>query len=157
MPMDSPLAWLGGKRILRKQIIALIPGDHTCYAEVFAGGSWVLFGKQRSKVEVLNDKDGELINFYRIAKKHPDEFSRKAKELVISRRLFEIMKGETLNSLTDIERAVRFYYLLKLGFGARMKKPAFGVYTNRKYQWSDIHCYCFRVRFHHASGPNRTS
>lgn len=37
--MDSPLAWVGGKKNLRKQIIPLIPEDHTCYVEVFAGDS----------------------------------------------------------------------------------------------------------------------
>lgn len=134
--MESPLAWVGGKRLLRKQIIPLIPEDHICYVEVFAGGSWVLFGKERSKVEVLNDKDRELMNFYQIAQKHPWEFSRKASELLISRRLFEIMRNESLEPLTDIERAVRFYYLLKLSFGARMKKPGFGLITESKHKWN---------------------
>lgn len=135
MPVDSPLAWVGGKRILRKQIIPLIPKDHTCYVEVFAGGSWVLFGKERSKVEVLNDKDGELINFYNVVTKHPEEFSRQAKQLLISRRLFDIMKSQTVDLLTDIERAVRFYYLLRLAFGARMKRPTFGTMTDGRVKW----------------------
>ena len=133
--MDSPLAWIGGKRLLRKQIIPLIPEDHTCYVEAFAGGSWILFGKERSKIEVLNDKDGELINFYNIITKHPQEFSRQTKHLLISRKLFDVLKESTVEFLSDIERAVRFYYLLRLGFASRMKSPGFGVSTNKRVQW----------------------
>lgn len=65
--MNSPIPWLGGKRLLRKRVISLFP-EHKCYVEVFGGGAWVLFGKEPSSVEVLNDIDGELINFYRIVK-----------------------------------------------------------------------------------------
>jgi DNA adenine methylase len=134
--MDSPLAWIGGKRLLRKQIVPLIPEDHSCYVEAFAGGSWVLFGKERSVVEVLNDKDGELMNFYQIAQKHPHEFSRTARDFLISRRLFEVMRNDSVEWLTEIERAVRFYYLLKLTFGARMKRPTFGIFTDRSPKWN---------------------
>lgn len=61
--LNSPIRWVGGKSRLRKHIIPLIP-PHTCYVELFAGGAWVLFGKQPSPVEVLNDIDQELINFF---------------------------------------------------------------------------------------------
>jgi len=132
--MDSPLAWVGGKRILRKQIIPLIPEDHTCYIEVFAGGSWVLFGKEPSKVEVINDRDGELINFYQIVQKHPAEFSRQARQLLVSRRLFELLKRWPVEPLTDIERAVRFYYLIRASFAA--KGAAFGVFIDRRPRWN---------------------
>jgi DNA adenine methylase len=131
--VESPISWVGGKKNLRHQIIPLIPEDHTCYVEVFAGGAWVLFGKKRSEIEVLNDLDGELINFYLIAKRHPAEFARQTKQIVISRRFFGIMKRQTIDPLTDIERAVRFYYLLKTSFGARM--GVFGLSTDRKNKW----------------------
>lgn len=131
--MSSPLNWVGGKRILRKEIIPLIPADHTCYVEVFAGGAWVLFGKERSKIEVLNDLDGELVNFYTIVKRHPSEFARQAKEIRISRRFFDIMKRQTIDPLTDIERAVRFYYLLKTSFAG--KRGNFACKTAANYPW----------------------
>jgi DNA adenine methylase len=42
-----------------------------CYVEVFAGAAWVLLGKEPSKVEILNDIDGEVVNFFRVVKEKP--------------------------------------------------------------------------------------
>ena len=39
---------------------------HECYVELFGGAAWVLIGKSPSRVEVLNDIDGEVINFFRV-------------------------------------------------------------------------------------------
>ncbi len=50
--MNSFIAWVGGKRILAKKIISVLP-EHNCYVEVFGGAGWVLFRKQQSNVEVL--------------------------------------------------------------------------------------------------------
>ena len=65
--MRGPLAYIGGKRVIAKQIIDTFP-KHTTYVEAFAGGAQVFFKKEPSKVEVLNDLDGEMVNFFRLAK-----------------------------------------------------------------------------------------
>lgn len=71
--MNSPIKWRGGKKNLRKQIIEMIP-EHHCYIEPFAGALWVLFGKEKSKVEVINDIDRNLINFYSVIKNNINNF-----------------------------------------------------------------------------------
>ena len=48
--MNSFLNWFGGKRILSKEIVKLIP-DRTCYVEVFAGVAWVFFRKDQPPVD----------------------------------------------------------------------------------------------------------
>jgi len=65
--MDSnPLKWHGGKSYLAKRIIELMP-KHTHYVEPFFGGGAVLFAKPCEGVsEVVNDLNGELINFWRV-------------------------------------------------------------------------------------------
>jgi len=70
--LSAPIPRLGGKSRLRKQIISLLP-DHTCYVEPFFGAGWVYFGKEPSKVEVINDIDGELINLFKMIKYHAEE------------------------------------------------------------------------------------
>ena len=70
--INSPFRWVGGKSRLRRHIIPLLP-PHTCYVEPFAGAAWVLFGKPPSSVEVINDIDQELINFFRVIKERPEE------------------------------------------------------------------------------------
>lgn len=51
--MTGPLAYIGGKRRLAKQIAALIP-THVTYVEPFAGGAQVFFHKARSCVEAAH-------------------------------------------------------------------------------------------------------
>jgi DNA adenine methylase len=62
-PIKSLLRFVGGKSRLTAQIVERIP-PHLAYVEPFAGGAWVFFQKQPSQVEVLNDLDGELANFW---------------------------------------------------------------------------------------------
>ena len=44
--MNSFIPWVGGKRLLRKQILELFPKkeERKRYVEVFGGAAWVLFG-----------------------------------------------------------------------------------------------------------------
>lgn len=46
--MDALIAWIGGKRLLRKKILPLIP-KHDIYCEVFGGAGWIMFGKTANK------------------------------------------------------------------------------------------------------------
>ncbi|MBO8161328.1 MAG: DNA adenine methylase [Thermosipho sp. (in: Bacteria)] len=118
--MNSPIKWQGGKYRLRKQINDLIPKDHICYCEVFGGAAWVLFYKKPSKVEVYNDINGELVNFFKVIKNKYNEFIKEFDYLLISREIFEDFKNMDTSKLSDVKRAVRFYYLVHLSFGSRM-------------------------------------
>jgi len=120
--------WLGGKRRLVKHILPLFP-DHTCYVEPFAGGAALLFAKPPSTVEVLNDINGELVNLYRVVQHHLDEFVRQFRWSLTSRQMFEWTKLAVPDTLTDVQRAARFYYLQKLAFGARSTGQTFGTAT----------------------------
>ena len=110
--MDSPLSYIGGKHRMAKRLIALLP-PHTTYCEVFLGGGQVLCKKPPSKVEVVNDIDGQVVNFFRCAQQHPDELSRYLKFVLVSREWFDIFLNQNPASLTDIQRAARFFYLQK--------------------------------------------
>ena len=116
--MNSFLAWFGGKSILSKQIVTLIP-EHKCYVEVFAGAAWLLFRKPESKVEIINDINSELVNLYRVVKLHLEEFVRYFKWILNSRDEYDRLKLENPDTLTDIQKAVRYYYLLRLTYGAK--------------------------------------
>lgn len=124
--MKSPIPWMGSKRRVASQILARIPA-HTCYVEAFAGSASILFAREeRSTAEVLNDLDGELVNFFRVAKHHLEEFLRQFKWALSSRKLFEWAKATPPETLTDIQRAARFFYLQRLSFGAKTTGQTFG-------------------------------
>lgn len=124
--MNSFFAYRGGKSKLAKTIVSLIP-EHTCYCEVFAGAAWILFNKEPSKVEIINDINSELVTLYRVIQNHLEEFLRYMKWILVSREEFERFKTEAAETLTDIQRAVRYYYLLKCGFGGRVRSPSYGI------------------------------
>lgn len=65
--LKSPFGYYGGKQRLAQRIISLIP-KHTTYIEPFFGGGAIYFGKEPSSVEIINDTNHELINFYRVLK-----------------------------------------------------------------------------------------
>jgi DNA adenine methylase len=122
--VNSPFKWVGGKSRLRKQIIALLP-VHTCYVEPFAGAAWVLFGKPPSDVEVLNDIDQELITFFRVVREKPEELIASFEWELVARAEFERLASLEPSTLTDIQRAHRFYYLIMAGWGGELKYPRF--------------------------------
>ena len=119
--MVGPLAYIGGKNRLANQIIALLP-EHTTYVEAFAGGAQVFFHKAPSKVEVLNDLDFEIVNFFRVCQHHYQELVRYLNYCLISRKWFDLLAAEQPASLTDIQRAGRFFYLQKNSFGGLILK-----------------------------------
>ncbi|WAU72949.1 MULTISPECIES: DNA adenine methylase [unclassified Acinetobacter] len=122
--------WLGGKSQLARTIIELMP-EHRYYCEVFAGAAWVLFKKTPSYGETINDINGDLINLYRVFKYHPDALVKEFETQLICRDEFLRARSEESKSLTDIQRAARFYYLLRTCYGARIHNPSFSSHTIR--------------------------
>lgn len=127
----SPLAWVGGKSKLTSTIIPLIP-EHQCYVEVFAGAAWVLFRKEPSKVEIINDINNDLVTLYRVLQNHLEEFVRYYKWQLISRDEWQRLQRIDESTLTDIQRAARFYYLVKSAYGAKLVGQSYGVANTSK-------------------------
>lgn len=125
----SPLIpWIGGKRRLADRLIRLFP-QHKCYVEPFAGAAAVFFAKQPSDVEVLNDVNGDLVNLYRVVQHHLEEFVRQFKWALSSREVFKWLQITRPETLTDIQRAARFYYLQVNCFGGKVEGQTFGTAT----------------------------
>lgn len=129
--MNSFLAYLGGKSLLANKIIPKIP-EHTCYCEVFAGAAWMLFKKEESEVEIINNINTDLVTLYRVIKLHLDEFIRYIKWILVARDEYARFLIEAPESLTDIQRAVCFYYLLRSGYGGKVKSPTININTTRR-------------------------
>jgi len=122
--MQGPFPYVGGKNRLAKKIISLLP-EHTTYVEPFAGGAQVFFHKQPSRVEVLNDLNEEIVNFFRVCQSHYEELIRCLRFTVASRRLHELLSNTPAQILTDIQRAARFFYLQKNSFGGLVVRRNF--------------------------------
>jgi DNA adenine methylase len=129
--MVGPLSYIGGKNRLAKRIIEIFP-KHTTYVEAFAGGAQVLFHKEPSAVEVLNDLDGEIVNFFRVCQLHHDELIRYFRFALVSRRSFDLHKATDPATLTDIQRAARYLYILKNSFASLVRHPNYHWHVVQK-------------------------
>ena len=124
--LNPPISRVGGKSKLRKDILNLIP-EHTCYVELFFGAGWIYFGKEKSKVEVINDIDKELINLFKTLKYHAEEVERLLEYEFSGRDIFEEYKNYNLENLTEIHRAIRFLYLINMSFASKGKTYGYGT------------------------------
>ncbi|MGH9949336.1 MAG: DNA adenine methylase [Pyrinomonadaceae bacterium] len=124
--MNSPIKWVGGKSRLRKFIIPILP-EHSCYVEPFAGAAWVLFGKSPSDVEIINDIDQELVNFFRVVKEKPDALIDSFQWELVSRSEFERLAYVDLTTMSDVERAHRFFCIIMGGWGGELNYPRFAT------------------------------
>ena len=111
--MKSVLKYPGAKNRLATWICEYIPA-HDVYLEPFAGSLAVLFNKQRSHIETVNDIDGEIVNFFRILRDRSEELER-AIELTPFSRLEYKLAYES--SEDELERARRFAVKCWMGFG----------------------------------------
>src|SRR5690348_5659933 len=78
--MKTPITYYGGKHRLCSTIIPIIPA-HTSYIEPFLGGGAIFWNKKPSNLEILNDTNRELINFYQVIQ---NDFPTLEKEIRIS-------------------------------------------------------------------------
>jgi len=121
--------WIGGKRRLADRLLPYFP-PHSCYVEPFAGGAAMFFMRPRpAEVEVLNDVNGDLVNLYRVVKNHLEEFVRQFKWMLSSRQIFKWLQDTPGETMTDIQRAAKFYYLQHSAFGGRVDGQSYGTAT----------------------------
>lgn len=133
--MNSFIGWIGGKSRLRKYIIPMISDDATRYIEVFGGAGWVLFGKDKKpkQLEVINDINGNFVNLYLQIKNNCDELQREI-DWIQSRELFCLYHDQlkyNVTELSNVQRAARFYYIVKCSFGAA--RHSFATTSNPPY------------------------
>lgn len=118
--MNSFIGWIGGKKLLRNEIIKRFPGAFNRYIEVFGGAAWVLFAKDKhADLEVYNDYNSDLVNLFRCVKYHTPELQRELSWMLNSRELFhDFLQQYNVRGLTDIQRAARFFMLIKTSYGS---------------------------------------
>ena len=132
-PVNPPAPYLGGKRFLAPLICSRIAEvDHALYAEPFVGMGGVFFRRElRPDAEVINDRNGEVVNLFRILQRHYAAFMDHLKFQLTSRREFERLSRTDPSTLTDLERAARFLYLQRTAYGGKVQGQNFGVVPER--------------------------
>jgi len=115
----TPITYYGGKQKLLSTILSKIP-DHNLYCEPFLGGAAVFFGKQPSEVEVINDTNKELINFYRVCKERFLDLQSLVRVTLHSRKAHQDANVIYANPhlFTDVQRAWAVWVMSSQSFSS---------------------------------------
>lgn len=117
--IDRPaLRYPGGKFAVASEILKFFP-QHDCYVEPFGGGASLLLQKHPSLIEVYNDLDGQVVNFFRVLRERSEELISAINLTPYSRREHKLSFEETNDSL---ESARRLYVRLWQGYGGTLTK-----------------------------------
>jgi len=129
--LTSPVSRMGGKYYLRNWLADMIP-KHTLYCEPFCGAGHLLFSKTPSPVEVINDIDGCLIEFFKTIQ-HPEKrqiLIDRLNYMPYSRALWLDIRTQWKQGdlpTNDIERVSQWFYLNRTCFSGDQKHGGFAV------------------------------
>lgn len=117
MNLDHPLIrYHGGKFRLASWIISYFP-SHETYVEPFGGGASVLLSKPQSRMEVYNDLDNDVVNFFEVLRDQ-----QLSKELAEQIELTPYSRSEFLSARAEakdkVEMARRLVIRAQMGFGS---------------------------------------
>ena len=137
--MNSFMSWVGGKKALRDAVLARFPPYYERYIEVFGGAGWVLFHKPSDNdFEIFNDFNSNLINLYRCVRDKPNKLKYKLQYVLNSREDFNwivsLHKRGLLPKFCDIDRAAKFYQLIRYSYAASLDSFACQPHS----MWSDF-------------------
>ena len=113
MAGESVFPYIGGKSQIADWVIDNLPA-HRRYVEPFSGSASVLFSKPRSPDEVINDADGDIVQFFVVLRERGDDLAEWLQDVPYARDVHE----EWARAFYDgnrpddpVERAGRFFFL----------------------------------------------
>lgn len=133
-PVRTLAPWIGGKRNLAAKVIAAIEaaGPVKVYAEPFVGMGGVFFRRRQTPAcEVINDLSGDVANLFRVLQNHEGALMDLMRWQLTSREEFERLAAIDGERLTDLQRAARFLYVQRTGFGGKVTGRTFGIARDR--------------------------
>ncbi|OCR99005.1 DNA methyltransferase [Campylobacter fetus subsp. testudinum] len=147
--LKAPFGWVGGKALLAKEIIPLMPA-HSRYVEVFGGALSVFYQKEPSKIEIVNDINSDLINLHRIIRSRPASLQGEINALFKSREIFSDIKNGRLKPKNDIQKAAFYFYLLTTSFGSKGNNFAMGKSRSGKNIYRNFFAHSKRLKRAHV-------
>lgn len=117
--MNALMKYPGAKWAIAEWIIGHMPPHHS-YLEPFFGSGAVLFTKNRSPIETVNDRDGDVVNLFEWIRTDPERLANTIYWTPYARDVYD-KAWEAQHTETDsFQRAVAFYTRLMMGHGFRI-------------------------------------
>lgn len=123
--------WYGGKFSHLSWLLPLLPKCHH-YCEPFGGSAAVMLNREPSPVETYNDIDGEVVNFFRVLRDKKNELVEAIGLTPFSREEYYIALTNGKESISDIERARRFFIRARQSRTGLAQTASIGRWANCK-------------------------
>lgn len=138
--MKPILKYPGAKWRLAEFIIAQMP-EHKVYLEPYFGSGAVLFNKEPTGIETINDIDGNVVNLFRVIRDRPDELARLIEFTPWARDEYLQSYELTGDSIEDARRfLVRCWqaFATRTGYKTGWRHSAQGLCPNMPEQWTKV-------------------
>lgn len=138
--MRPILKYPGAKWRLARWIIEQMP-EHKVYLEPFFGSGAVLFNKEPTGIETINDIDGRVVNLFKVIRDRPDELSWLIEYTPWARDEYLESYTETGDELEDARRfLVRCWqaFATRTGYKTGWRHSVQGQCPNMPEQWSKV-------------------
>jgi len=107
IPTRSLLRYFGGKWAIAPWVLSHLP-PHRIYVEPFGGAASILLRKPRSRVEVYNDLDEEIVDIFQTVQdpRQCQALMRRLRRTPYSRRAFELAFAASRDPIIRAQRAI---------------------------------------------------
>lgn len=129
----APFGWAGGKWRSLSNIIPILPYRRT-WIDGCGGSGVVSLNRRESELEIFNDRNTGVVSFFRAIREPAKNAAMMAwlEHAIHSREEFIWCRDSWKNCTDDVERACRWYYMIRMSFGQLGRN--FGRATDSKPQ-----------------------
>ncbi len=106
-PLTAPFGYHGAKQRIASRIVAKLP-PHNAWVEAFCGSAALTLAKRPAQIEVINDINGEVVNFFHQLRNNSTGLSQALRLTPYARDELKLARAPAMK-LTDLERARRFF------------------------------------------------
>jgi DNA adenine methylase len=129
--VSAPFGYYGSKQRLASRIVADLP-PHNAWVEAFCGSAALTLAKKPAPIEVINDINGEIVNFFHVLRDDSSEMCRLLSLTPYARQeLHEARVKAT--GLPDVERARRFFIAAMMAINGCFGKDKGGFSFSNSY------------------------
>ena len=137
--IKSPLRYPGGKSRAIKSIAECLPEKFSEFREPFVGGGsvFIYLKQQFPNLKIsINDLNPELFLFWHLAKSDLSKLVSAVRQVKENSQdgklLFAKLAHVNVNTLSDLERAVRFFVLNRITFSGTIESGGFSLESFQK-------------------------
>ena len=124
--MKTPIAYYGGKILMSRHIVPLIP-KHSIYTEAFFGGGAIFFAKEKVRSEIINDNSSMVVSFYEVCQTNFEELQSLIRATPYSRDIYK--RAYTIYQIPHlfdkVQHAWAFFVCTNMGYSHQIQSWAY--------------------------------